>query len=372
MTQAHEIALFIDPFSHHFVQDLLFKEFSHKTVGDDVAGPWIHIRDWFGDRGVEVHTADYLLKNEHTKARNVFVSFGMQKRCLAVEKRPDTILSAFFAFESPTVEPGLYRGLARMQHIFKRIYTFADAESLSPFLSAPLRSDLFLVPTSHNSVREDLWRRTDRKFLVMINNNRLPADRRMELYTERMRAIDFFARSGEIDLYGRGWNVPSFKPYTLPVPGTLQHAHRFLIKQWQRIRPEPLLVAARKVWLGTVPSKLETLSQYTFSICYDNTMVNGWITEKIFDCFASGNIPIYWGAPNIQEHVPPECFIDMRKFSGYSELSQYLKSLTPAQICAYRENGRAYMNSPKFYPFTKEAFTELLARLVEEDTGVAL
>ena len=42
-----------------------------------------------------------------------------------------------------------------------------------------------------------------------------------------------------------------------------------------------------------------------------------WITEKIFDCFYAGTIPVYLGAPDVARWLPPECFIDMRRFGGY-------------------------------------------------------
>jgi hypothetical protein len=81
---------------------------------------------------------------------------------------------------------------------------------------------------------------------------------------------------------------------------------------------------------------------------------------------------VYWGAPDIQEHVPPECFIDMRRFHDYAELKDYLKSLTPAEIRAFRESARDFVNSPRFQPFSKQAFAEMIGRIVEEDAGVVL
>ena len=369
---SRDITLFIDPFSRHFVRDRLFDPSVEKFNGDNILAPWLYLRDWFTGRGVEVHTADYLLEGKFCKAKNVFVSFGLRERCQAAARRPDVVLSAFFAFESPTVEPKLYSGLESIQRRFKRVFTFCDADSLRPFLAAPLKSEVFRIPSPLDSEREDLWSRRDRKFLVMVNNNRLPASTYHELYTERMRAIEFFARTNEIDLYGKGWDQPSFDMSIGWMPGTAQLLIRAVQKRWQRIRPVPLLQAARKVWRGTIPSKLEALSQYDFSICFDNVILNGWVTEKIFDCFAAGNIPVYWGAPDIEKHVPPECFIDMRKFANYEELRRYLKSLGPKEIQRYRENGRAYLRSEKFKPFTKQVFAERLARLVEEDTGVRL
>jgi alpha(1,3/1,4) fucosyltransferase len=368
-----EIALFIDPFSHHFEQDRLFAPDEIVQLnGHDIAGPWVHLRRWFGARSIPVHTADRLLAGEARATRNVFISFGLRKRCRAVARRPDVILSAFFAFESPVVEPRLYSSLSRMERYFKRLFTFTDSDSLGPFLRGPIRSEEFRVPSRVDSAHEDLWQNRNRKFLVMINHNKVPAVNWQELYRERVRAVAFFARMGEIDLYGRGWNDPPFQMGIGWMPGTAQRLMRAAQRQWEHLRPSPLLAAARRVYRGAVPAKLETLSRYTFSLCFENVILNGWVTEKIFDCMAVGTIPIYWGAPDIEKYVPADCFIDMRRFGNYEHLHSYLHGLTDAEIQVFREKGRTYLASERYRPFTKQAFTLLVARLVAEDTGVVL
>jgi len=83
-------------------------------------------------------------------------------------------------------------------------------------------------------------------------------------------------------------------------------------------------------------------------------------------------VPVYWGAPDIETYVPKECFVDRRDYAGYSELKSYLKSLTDKDVLTYKENARDYLNSPQFRPFTKDAFVELFARIVEEDARVSV
>ncbi len=156
------------------------------------------------------------------------------------------------------------------------------------------------------------------------------------------------------------------------LPYTLIRIYRELLQYWDLLRPDPRLTRIRLVYRGPAASKSETLGQYTFALCFENMVLKGWITEKIFDCFFVGTIPIYWGAPDIGEHVPPECFIDMRRFASYQELRSYLKSLSKKDIQEYKDNAREYLKSPQFRPFTKEAFVELFARIIEEDTGVQL
>lgn len=371
MGDHRDITLFIDPFSHHFQRDALFDADTLKLKGDNLLAPYAYLRHWFEDRGIRVHTADRLVRGQACSARNLYISLGIPDRYRALARRSDVVLSAFFAFEVPIVEPRLYRELATAQHYFKRIFSFSDSEALRPFLRGPIHCQQFCIPQSFDRVHEAIWRGEDRGFLVMINSNKLPRLYWQELYTERLRAVEFFSRTGEIDLYGIGWDGPPYRVGRSWVPGSLRRIHRGFLRYWRR-HPEPALEAARSVYRGPVVSKAETLGRYTFALCFENMILKGWITEKIFDCFCAGTVPIYWGAPDIEKYVPAESFIDMRRFRGYQELRSYLKSLRDEEIRQYKVRAREYLNSPQFRPFTKEAFVEIVARIVEEDTGVRL
>lgn len=328
--------------------------------------PWVHLRNVLTSRGITVHTADFL-NGDSEASLNLYVSIGNLKNYRRIARRKDIIMSAFFAMECPIVEPSLYKGLGHVQHYFKRIFSWSDSQALEHFTGGSLPLIPYLWPQSFNDVHEPIWERTDRKFLVMINSNKLPAVYWRELYTERLRAIEYFSRTGEIDLYGNHWDKPSLRLGRTWIPATAIRLLRVGEQLWQRFQPDPYLTAARSVYRGRAQSKSETLGQYTFALCFENMILKGWITEKIFDCFFTGTIPIYWGAPNIEEHIPMNCFIDMRKFSGYGELRDFLKSLSERDIRAYRENARQFLLSPKYKPFTKEAFADLFTQIVEAD-----
>jgi hypothetical protein len=203
----------------------------------------------------------------------------------------------------------------------------------------------------------------------MINGNKVPPLKTDELYTERLRAVAYFGERDEIDLYGVGWDGPPFRIGRTRVPGKLQLLQYKVDTVMDRLRPDPLLVAARRVYRGPVPVKSEVLSRYAFAICFENQILEGWVTEKIFDCLAAGAVPVYHGAPDIERWVAPECFIDMRSFSGYDELRAFLHDLSPAQVDAYREAGREFFRTEQFRPFGKEAFAELFAEIVDEDAA---
>jgi len=81
----------------------------------------------------------------------------------------------------------------------------------------------------------------------------------------------------------------------------------------------------------TYPSslaKLKKLNEYKFNLCLENCYHELWsydyITEKIFDCFKAKTVPVYLGCYNVEEHIPSELFIDLRRFRSIKELSEYL------------------------------------------------
>ena len=369
-----EIAVFIDPFSYKQEQDRLFDASHQPDASDSAFEPFAYLRSWLQERGVDVHTADLLdADRSNGHAVNVFISLGPRQRYTRLAHRDDVVLSGFFAFECPVVLPSLYSDLHTLGGAFKRVFSFSTEEALRPFLRGPVKLTRFMLPLSFDDVHEGIWERRDRQFLTIISGNKMTGVDGQELYTDRLRAIEFFNRYHEIDLWGRDWDGPPIRMATR-LPRVVARRKRRLKMWWESMRPtkDPLRVAAQEAFRGATTHKAETMSRYSFAICYENQVLEGWITEKIFDCFYAGTVPIYWGAPDVDRWIPPACFIDMREFEGYEELREFLRSLMPEQIAAYRVAARDFIRSERFRPFSKQTFAELIGRIVEEDTGVSL
>jgi hypothetical protein len=368
------INLFIDPPSYHFERDRLFDPEGSPYSSDRMTEPYIHLRRVLAEQGVATHTADLLDSSEASPAgTTLYVSTGSQKRYRALARRGDVVLSAFFAFECPIVAPEVYRRAHRASRFFKRMYSFSSEEALGPFLHGPVGFLPCRLPQPFDSVHEQAWRRRERGFLVMVNANKVPRLETDELYTERLRAIEFFNRRGEIDLYGYGWDGPAYRVGESRLPLGLRRLVFRAESAWRRrfSDRDPLRTAARQAWRGAAASKAETLSAYRFALAFENSALEGWVTEKIFDCFLAGTVPVYRGAPDIERWVPAECFVDARRFSGYAELREFLLGLAPREIEEYRRAGRDYIASERFYPFSKQSFARLLSEIVAEDAGKA-
>lgn len=370
--------VYLDPPTHHQFGGRLFDRESNPFAGDDILAPYVAVRDRLVAAGHRVFTADALPDAPPVGAdapKRLVISFGTPDRLVSLSvrryrawaRRTDVTLSAFIAMECPVVEPRMFEALPELATIFRRVLSWSDTPSLLPFTHRPVTVERFCWPQSFDAAHDGLWAREDRKFLLMMNANKLPRLYRDELYTARLEAVRFFHGFQEIDLYGRNWDGAPTRVGKTATPFALRQLGSRLWSWRQRVLPDPLYTAVAAASKGPSKSKSETVSQYRFALCFENSKLTGWITEKIFDCFFVGTIPVYWGAPDILEWVPAECFIDMRQFRDFAELRRFLHAVTPAQRQAYRDAARAYLASPRFDPFRRRHFAERLGRIVETD-----
>jgi len=188
-----------------------------------------------------------------------------------------------------------------------------------------------------------------KKLCTMIVANKFKSHP-LELYTERIKTIRWFEENhpGDFDLYGIGWDKYYFK-------GILSRLNRFNVLR-------KILKPKYPSYKGPIKSKKEIYKKYKFAICYENARnIPGYITEKIFDCFFSGCVPVYWGAPNITDYIPEDTFIDRRNFKTYEKLYGYLNNISDKEYTSYLDAIKGFVQSDKIYPFSAEYFAETLS-----------
>lgn len=337
------VMVFIDPSSEAYYQDRLFQDDSVLNR-DDCLSPFIELSRSLSAQGIPVHTADYLLKGQRGAQYNIYYSFGVLNHYEQMFRREDVILGSFYIMEPPVTGPHRYRELDNLVRSFNKVYVHnTDGIGYERYFSSQPNLRKFCWPQVKDVVIEKLWNSQDRDLLVMINSNKKPISKDHELYLERIRALIALRSLGSIDLYGHGWDVPRYK---------IRKTRHLPSLYWKRRK------VLRSIYKGTVESKYETLARYTFTICFENMVMPGYVTEKVFDCFFAGTIPIYLGAPDIEKYVPKNCFIDMRDFGSYRELYAYLRSLSDKDVVSFKEAAREYLSSEKYQPFTTERFVE--------------
>jgi alpha(1,3/1,4) fucosyltransferase len=196
----------------------------------------------------------------------------------------------------------------------------------------------------------------DNKKLCTIIAGNKSANHPDELYTERVKFIRWIETRYlyDFDLYGTRWDQYRF-------------GHSFAGKVLNKIKPlrKQNLFPSYK---GLVVSKYETLKDYKFSICYENIKdQNGYITEKIFDCFFAGCIPIYWGSKNIHHHIPRECYVDKNAFDNFEDMYRFMKNMDKKTYMNYLDNIDEFLNSTKSDPFCAYTFADTIASQIMID-----
>ncbi|KAF4363720.1 hypothetical protein G4B88_000949 [Cannabis sativa] len=78
------------------------------------------------------------------------------------------------------------------------------------------------------------------------------------------------------------------------------------------------------------------MSHYKFVLAIENTVTESYVTEKLFYALDSGSVPIYFGASNVLDFVPPNSIIDGSTFSSLEELASYVRNVANDPI-AYAE-----------------------------------
>jgi hypothetical protein len=174
-----------------------------------------------------------------------------------------------------------------------------------------------------------------------------------DLYHERVATLRWFQANAPVDLelYGAGWELP------IHPPGLIAKGLFKLLK-----RSRLYSGRARACWKGIVPHKRNVLRRSKFNICYENTRgAPGYISEKIFDCFSTGCIPVYWGPDNIERYIPASCFVDRRRFGSTAELYMFLGSMSRETFTRYQEAMRAFCATASTV-FGIDAFATLLSK----------
>jgi hypothetical protein len=75
-------------------------------------------------------------------------------------------------------------------------------------------------------------------------------------------------------------------------------------------------------------NKNAILERYLFHLAFENQRSDDYVTEKLWGTLASGTLPVYFGAPNIKEHVPPNSVIFVDDYETPQDLANYLIKLT--------------------------------------------
>lgn len=291
-------------------------------------------------KGYDFNTIDKVFNDEKFLTETVLFFDAPRKNnkyFSRVIRNSERYRKVLFLWEPEATYPRNYE--KKMHNYFDIIFTWDDD------LVDGKKYHKFFYPQPSRIINPYLKNYDEKKLCTLIAGNKWSSVFG-ELYSERKNVILSYEKRPEIDFefYGREWEKGNNKIKNL-----------LFFYKYRKY----------KNYCGETNNKLETLSKYKFTICYENQCnKKGYITEKIFDCFFAGTVPVYWGATNIDQYIPRNCYIDRRNFGSNDELYNYITSVSEEEYNSYLDHARAYLDSASFYHFTDQFFIENIVSIL--------
>jgi alpha(1,3/1,4) fucosyltransferase len=136
--------------------------------------------------------------------------------------------------------------------------------------------------------------------VVLINSNLLSLNIE-EMYSLR-REVCF--NYDHIDLYGYGWNSDLKSMLRIVVI----ELRKYVMKpQHIKLRGMKYYFRKQKNYKGSVEDKILTMEKYQISLVIENTL--NYVSEKLFDSFSAGCVPVYVGPDLIKYEIPNNLYV---------------------------------------------------------------
>lgn len=336
--------------SDYLTENKIFEASLHR---DNFVDRFVQLKKKLGLKGYELSTQDI---NSIDESEIVIYASNLPK----VLPKDEHIEKSFLILsESAFIRPDNYD--TSNHAYFNKVFTWAD----------DLVDGVKYIKLNYaHAFPEHIKKRVDhkKKLCVLIAGNKKPKPTldptllSLDLYNEREKAIRWFETNhlNDFDLYGVGWSK-----YRFTGPKLFRGLNKIplLPELTQRLtgRHYPS-------YKGMVEHKKPIMEQYKFSICYENAKdIPGYITEKIFDSFFAGCVPVYWGANNVTDVIPKNTFIDKRDFTTYEDLYRFLTSLSDKEYLGYLQNIENFLNSAQALPFKSEGFVQTIVQNTVND-----
>lgn len=293
---------------------------------DNINLPNIARKKYFEEHGYEFNTVDmyssvdeidYIIYAGFDKKRWVKAFFGGYL---------DKVI--YYVNEPPAVTPMFsMKGVKILLNAHRYLITWSDK----------IVDNKRIFKTSFGFCFENMkgnieWK--NKKLLTMIAGCK-SSNHPEEMYSERVRIIEHFEKKQSEDfyLYGTGWQNQGYNCYK-----------------------------------GPCKNKAEVYHKYKFAVCLENQIGDmGDFSEKIFDCFNAGIVPVYRGCDHDEKYIPSEAYINYKNFKSVEELEIFLKNITEDEYNKYLQAAEQYVNSSAKEIVEPEFYCKQIIKIIEKD-----
>jgi glycosyltransferase involved in cell wall biosynthesis len=165
-----------------------------------------------------------------------------------------------------------------------------------------------------------------------------------------------------------GWPLRCLDPLRKHYVASLDNITVFGLG-WDRFKDNPhLKIGHTKHRSLDEKSTVDILKNYTFVLIVENTNADGYVSEKIYDAWIAGCIPLYYGNNNDLVGIPEDMYVDLKQFATSADLQKFLNKLTLKKITAMRKHILANREA-QLQKVSTTAFAEVFEKVVAQTMG---
>ena len=122
---------------------------------------------------------------------------------------------------------------------------------------------------------------------------------------------------------------------------------------------------------GSVQDKLGFLQNYKFSICFENSKTDGYISEKLSDAFEAGTIPIYYGDDTVLELLNNRSYIHVRDEDDFNNKIELIKKIDQNDTLYEEMIREKIVIDDSRYPREVQKYKDFIYHIIEQDKQAA-
>ena len=263
----------------------------------------------------------YVMEPVIPPGSTVFVSICLpQDLPLKTLSRGDLGRRIGFTAESPNIRHQAQWSKEFLEDHFDNVMTYWTPllrDILGPEKSTPCLHNThhldFENPLDVALLRDPFAETRAPRSVCMVLERRKGLSGEYDINGVRLRCLDplrdmYVQDLSDVTVYGVGWDVYDGHHPRIKVGHSLHRSQ------------DPL-------------ASIQILEKYTFAIIVENTDADGYVSEKIYDAFIAGTIPLYYSGNTVgTTEIPTDMYIDLRKFPTSADLEACLRGLTDQDI----------------------------------------
>jgi alpha(1,3/1,4) fucosyltransferase len=293
---------------------------------------FLSLRDLIGMKPFQNPTRLICIDYAPNVSRKIRKSGFQRENCTLIRMEPSVVLPANFS-------------KTRSRQFGKMLTLGGQLSKDSVSLGWPL------VWPSRNKF-EEIYSANRYEKAVLINGNKLSLIKG-ELYSLRRKSIKSITN---LDLFGTSWDSNKYSRLKILIRNFIFALISFRLPRFSGV----------KLWFqnypqskGEVDNKLTTMSSYKYALVIENSAE--YMSEKLFDAFFAGCIPIYVG-PNVEDYGIPKNIV-VQAEPNLKSIKQALETAKEMNFENFQRDLRKFLSDEK--TIEKWSHENVYARMLE-------